>query len=104
MEKKLSLAYRRTTTVINRYSEALESIVNHLDASSQKTLTMNQLSKYLLLKELTLENDIIEGLVSKFNENRVLMEQWKKSNQDFNKLIVRKTKSINTRMDTFVVT
>lgn len=54
MEKQLSLAYRRTTTVINRYSEALESIVNHLDSSSQKTLIMNPLSKHLLLKELTI--------------------------------------------------
>lgn len=54
MEKKLSLAYRRTTTVISRYSEALDIIVNHLDNSMQKTLLMNPLSKHLLLKELTL--------------------------------------------------
>lgn len=61
----------------------MELIVNHLDASTQKTLTMNALSKHLLFKELTTENEIIEGLVSKFNDNRILMEQWKKSNQDF---------------------
>ena len=83
MEKKLSLAYRRTTTVINRYNEALNLIVNHLDTSMQKTTIMNPLSKHLLFKELTIENDLIEGLVGKFNENRVLMEQWKKSNSDF---------------------
>lgn len=59
MEKKLSLAYCRTTTVINRYNEALDLIVNHLDNSVQKTILMNPLSKHLLLKELTFENEII---------------------------------------------
>jgi hypothetical protein len=56
MEKKLSLAYRRTNTVISRYNEALDNIVNHLDFSIQKTVIMNPLSKHLLLKELSLEN------------------------------------------------
>lgn len=50
MEKKLSLAYRRTTTVINRYNEALEMISNHLDSSLQKTVIMNPLSKHMLIK------------------------------------------------------
>jgi hypothetical protein len=50
MEKKISLAYRRTTTVINRYNEALELISNHLENSLQKTIVMNPLSKHLLLK------------------------------------------------------
>lgn len=53
MEKKLSLAYRRTTTVINRYNEALDMVVNHLETSIQKTSVMNSLSKHMLLKELT---------------------------------------------------
>jgi len=42
---------------------------------------MNKLSKHELLKELSLETDIIEDLVSKFNENRQLMDQWNKSNR-----------------------
>jgi hypothetical protein len=50
MEKKLSLAYRRTTTVINRYNEALGMMVNHLDNNVQKTVVMNSLSKHMLLK------------------------------------------------------
>ena len=50
MEKKLSLSYRRTVTVINRYGEALDKIVNHLDSSMEKTLLMNSLSKHLLFK------------------------------------------------------
>ena len=73
MEKKLSLAYRRTNTVISRYNEALDLIVNHLDQNLTKTLLMNPLSKHLLLKELTQEADLIEGLVDKFNANRLLM-------------------------------
>jgi|LakMenEpi03Aug12_release.lakeMendotaPanAssembly.Ray.scaffolds.fasta_scaffold232801_1 hypothetical protein len=56
MEKKLSLAYRRTTTVINRYSDSLDMIINHLDNHMQKTVVMNSLSKHILLKELTSEN------------------------------------------------
>jgi len=53
MEKKLSLAYRRTTTVINRYNDALGLMVNHLENNVQKTVVMNSLSKHMLLKELT---------------------------------------------------
>ena len=30
MEKRISLAYRRTFTVINRYSESLDLLINHL--------------------------------------------------------------------------
>ena len=104
MEKKLSLAYRRTTTVINRYNEALEMISNHLDSSLQKTVIMNPLSKHMLIKQLTTENELIEGLVNKFNENRILMEQWNKSNSQFEKLVLRKSTSINTKIDSFVVT
>jgi hypothetical protein len=73
MEKKLSLAYRRTTTVINRYNEALEMLINHIDSSIVKTVPMNSLSKHLVLKELTFESDIVESLVNKFIENRQLM-------------------------------
>ena len=73
MEKKLSLAYRRTTTVINRYSDALDMIINHLDNHMQKTVVMNPLSKHILLKELTSENELIDSLVGKFQENRQLM-------------------------------
>lgn len=46
LQKKLSLAYRRTTTVISRYNEAVDLVVNHLDSSVQKTMIMNSLSKH----------------------------------------------------------
>jgi len=75
------LAYRRTTTVINRYTESLDLMVNHLDGSLQKTVIMNSLSKHMLLKELTFESELIENLVNKFSENKMLMEQWNKSNR-----------------------
>jgi hypothetical protein len=104
MEKKLSLAYRRTTTVINRYNEALDMVVNHLETSIQKTSVMNSLSKHMLLKELTFEDELIENLVSKFSENKLLMEQWNKSNREFEKVVLKKRNSINTRVDSFVVT
>lgn len=104
MEKKLSLAYRRTTTVINRYSDALDMIINHLDNHMQKTVVMNQLSKHILLKELTSENELIDSLVGKFNENRQLMEQWGRSNREFEKIVLKKRTSINQKVDSFVVT
>lgn len=104
MEKKLSLAYRRTTTVINRYNDALNLVVNHLENNVQKTVVMNSLSKHLLLKELTTEEDLIENLVSKFSENRLLMEQWNKSNREFEKAVLRKRNNITQRVDSFVVT
>ena len=104
MEKKLSLAYRRTTTVINRYNDALNLVVNHLENNVQKTVAMNSLSKHLLLKELTTEEDLIENLVSKFSENRLLMEQWNKSNREFEKAVLRKRNNITQRVDSFVVT
>ena len=53
--------------MINRYNEALELISNHLENSLQKTIVMNPLSKHLLLKELSFENELIENLVGKFN-------------------------------------
>lgn len=104
MEKKLSLAYRRTTTVINRYNDALNLVVNHLENNMQKTVVMNSLSKHMLLKELTTEEDLIENLVSKFSENRLLMEQWNKSNREFEKAVLRKRNNITQRVDSFVVT
>jgi hypothetical protein len=58
----------------------------------------------MLIRELTLENELIEGLVNKFNDNRILMDQWNKSNQEFEKLVLRKSNSINSRIDAFVVT
>lgn len=42
-------------------------MVNHLDNNVQKTVVMNSLSKHMLLKELTTENELIESLVSKFS-------------------------------------
>jgi len=59
--------------VINRYNEALEMLINHIDSSIVKTVPMNSLSKHLVLKELTFESDIVESLVNKFIENRQLM-------------------------------
>ncbi len=47
----------------------------------QKTVVMNPLSKHILLKELTSENELIDSLVGKFQENRQLMEQWGRSNK-----------------------
>jgi hypothetical protein len=79
-------------------------VVNHLENNVQKTVVMNSLSKHMLLKELTTEGDLIESLVSKFSENRLLMEQWNKSNREFEKAVLRKRNSITQRVDSFVVT
>ena len=55
--------------------------MNHLDSNVQKTVIMNSLSKHMLLKELTTEQELIEHLVGKFTDNRQLMEQWGRSNR-----------------------
>ncbi len=55
--------------------------MNHLDQNVQKTVVMNSLSKHMLLKELTTEQELIDNLVGKFTDNRLLMEQWGKSNR-----------------------
>jgi hypothetical protein len=56
-------------------------VVNHLEVSVDKTMVMNNLSKYMLFKELTLESELIGELVGKFNENKELIEQWTRSNR-----------------------
>ena len=67
MERKLSLAYKRTTTVINRYHESLEFMITRLEKGIQQSMAMSPLSRYLLLKELTMENDLIESLITKYS-------------------------------------
>jgi methyl-accepting chemotaxis protein len=76
MEKKVNLSFNRTKTVISRYGESMQVLINHLEKTMQKASSMNRLSKYMLVKELTTEEELIEQLVSKFNENKQLMEQW----------------------------
>ena len=49
-DQKLSLAYRRTNTIVKRYNECLDLMISTLEANLKKSSTMKGLSKYLLLK------------------------------------------------------
>ena len=40
---------------------------------------MKGLSKYLLLREVNKDSVLMEDLIAKFNENRVLLDQWKRA-------------------------
>lgn len=46
----------------------------------------------------------MEELINKFNENKVLMEQWKKSMKETEKIIVKKKKQKFRKEDVYVVT
>jgi hypothetical protein len=63
----LGLAYRRTNTVVSKYSEAVEMMINLIDNNLQKTVSMKPLSKNLLLKELVTEGNLIDEIVAKFS-------------------------------------
>lgn len=54
-------------------------MIKLIDSNLQKASSMRGLGKYLVLKELNKESVLMEDLIGKFNENKVLMEQWKKS-------------------------
>lgn len=54
-------------------------MIKMIDSNLQKASAMKGLSKYLLLKEINKETGLMEELIAKFNENKVLMDQWKKS-------------------------
>jgi len=49
-DHKLSLAYKRTSTIVKRYNDSMESMISLLDSNLQKASTMKGLGKYLLLK------------------------------------------------------
>lgn len=103
-DNKLSLSYRRTNTIIKRYNESVDLMIKMLDNNLQKASTMKGLGKYLVLKELNKESQLIEDLINKFNENKVLMEQWKKSEKETERIIVKKKKSKFRKEDVYVVT
>jgi hypothetical protein len=104
MEKKLNLAFRRTTTVISRYREALEEMSNMIDSNIQRSLSVGQLSKHLILRSILAESFLIDDLIGKFNENKLLIEQWKRSTRDFEKTIVKKKFEPTFKVDTYIVT
>ena len=54
-------------------------MIKLIDSNLQKASSMRGLGKYLVLKDLNKESVLMEDLIGKFNENKVLMEQWKKS-------------------------
>lgn len=83
MEKKLNLAFRRTTTVISRYREALEEMEIMIDSNIQRSLSVGSLSKHLILRAILSESSLIDELIGKYNENKLLIEQWKRSSREF---------------------
>ena len=65
---------------------------------------MRGLGRYLVLKEVNKESALIEDLIAKFNENKVLMEQWKKSMKETEKILVKKKKQKFRKEDVYIVT
>ena len=54
-------------------------MIHTLESNLKKASTMKGLSKYLLLREVNKDSGLMEDLIAKFNENRVLLDQWKRS-------------------------
>lgn len=98
------MAYRRTNTIVKRYSECLELMIATLESNLKKAGTMRGLSKYLLLREVNKDSQLMEDLIGKFNENRVLMEQWKKSMKEMERIMTRKKKQTFLKDDVYIVT
>lgn len=65
---------------------------------------MKGLSKYLILKESNKEIGLMEDLIAKFNENRILMDQWKKAMKETERIIIKKKKQVLNKEDVYVVT
>lgn len=75
-----------------------------LESNLKKAGTMRGLSKYLLLREVNKDSQLMEDLIGKFNENRVLMEQWKKSMKEMERIMTRKKKQTFLKDDVYIVT
>lgn len=103
-DNKLSIAYRRTSTIVKRYNESLESMMAMLDSNLQKASTMKGLGKYLLLKEVNKESVLMDELISKFNDNKALMEQWRRATKETERIIIKKKKEKFRKEDVYVVT
>lgn len=65
---------------------------------------MNGLSKYLLLKEINKESVLMEEFINKFNENRILMDQWRRSQRESEKAVAKKKIVKQNRDDIIIVT
>ena len=102
--QKLSLSYRRTNTIVKRYNECLELMISTLESNLKKASMMKGLSKYLLLREVNKDNVLMEDLIAKFNENRVLLDQWKRSMKETERIFTRKKKQTFNKEDVYVVT
>ncbi len=46
----------------------------------------------------------MEELINKFNDNKVLMEQWKKSMKQSQKILIKKKKQKFKKEDVYIVT
>ncbi len=79
-------------------------MIKLIDSNLQKASSMRGLGKYLVLKELNTEAVLMEDLIGKFNQNKVLMEQWKKSMKETQKILVKKKKQKFRKEDVYVVT
>ncbi len=79
-------------------------MIKLIDSNLQKASSMRGLGKYLVLKELNKEAVLMEDLIGKFNQNKVLMEQWKKSMKETQKILVKKKKQKFRKEDVYVVT
>lgn len=79
-------------------------MIKMIDSNLQKASAMRGLGKYLLLKELNKEAALMEELIGKFNDNKVLMDQWKKSMKETEKILVKKKKQKFRKEDIYVVT
>ena len=54
-------------------------MISTLESNLKKASLMKGLSKYLLLREVNKDSVLMEDLIAKFNENRVLLDQWKRA-------------------------
>ncbi len=77
---------------------------NMIDSNIQRSLSVGSLSKHLILRSILAESFIIDELIGKFNENKLLIEQWKRSTRDFEKTIVKKKFEPSFKVDTYIVT
>ena len=103
-DQKLSLAYRRTNTIVKRYNECLDLMISTLESNLKKASMMKGLSKYLLLREVNKDSPLMEDLIAKFNENRVLLDQWKRAMKETERIFTRKKKQSFNKEDVYVVT
>lgn len=61
-----------------------------IDSNIQRSISVGSLSKHLILKSIMAEGFLIDELIGKFNENKQLIEQWRRSTKEFEKNIVKK--------------